>query len=108
MGVPQTNLQRLDRVQEAAALIIGADADTLDALEHRRRVGALANLYKLQSWDAPENLRQIIPPKFERPPRGRTRASSREHDSWHESKFQPVPVGIGPDYIARGFPFCII
>ena len=42
MGAAQTNLKRLDRVQEAAALIIGAEADTLDSLEHRRRVGALA------------------------------------------------------------------
>ena len=108
MGAAQTNLERLDRVQEAAALIIGAGADTLDSLEHRRRVGALAYLYKLQSWDAPEKLRQMIPPKLERPPRGRTRASAREHDSWHDNKFQPVPAGIGPDYIARGFPFCII
>ena len=108
MGAAQTNLKRLDRIQEAAALIIGAGADTLDSLEHRRRVGALAYLYKLQSWDAPEKLRQMIPPKLERPPRGRTRASAREHDSWHDNKFQPVPAGIGPDYIARGFPFCII
>ena len=29
MGAAQTNLKRLDRVQEAAALIIGAEADTL-------------------------------------------------------------------------------
>ena len=53
MGAAQTNLKRLDRVQEAAAFIIGAEADTLDSLEHRRSVGALAYLYKLQSWDAP-------------------------------------------------------
>ena len=65
-------------------------------------------MYKLQSWDAPEKLRQMIPPKLERPPRGRTRASAREHESWHENKFQPVLAGIGPDYIARGFPFCIV
>ena len=108
MGAAQTNLKRLDRLQEAAALIIGAEADTLDSLGHRRRVGALAYLYKLKSWDAPEKLRQMIPPKLERPQRGRTRASAREHDSWHENKFQPVPAGFGPDYIARGFPFCII
>ena len=108
MGAAHRNLKRLDRVQEAAALIIGAEADTLASLEHRRRVGALVYLYKLQSWDAPEKLRQMIPSKLERPPRGRTRASAREHDSWHETKFQPVPAGIGPDYIARGFPFCII
>ena len=30
MGAAQTNLKRLVRVQEAAALIIGAEADTLD------------------------------------------------------------------------------
>ena len=92
----------------AAGLTIGAEVHTLGSLEHRRRIGALAHLYKLQSWGAPEKLRQMIPSKLERPPRGRTRASAREHDSWHETKFQPVPAGIGPDYIARGFPFCII
>ena len=92
----------------AAGLTIGAEVHTLGSLEHRRRIGALAHLYKLQSWGAPEKLRQMIPSKLERPPRGRTRASAREHDSWHENKFQPVPAGIGPDYIARGFPFCII
>ena len=80
----------------------------MDSLVHRRRGGALAYLYKLQPWDAAEKLRQMIPSKLERPPRGRTRASARERDSWHENKFQLVPAGIGPDYIARGFPFCII
>ena len=108
MGAAHINLKRLDRVQEAAVLIVGAEADTLAYLEHRRRFSALAYLYKLQSWDAPEKLRQMIPPKLESPPRGRTRASAREHVAWHENKFQPVLAGIGPDYIARGFSFCII
>ena len=41
------------------------------------------------------------------------RAAALEHlrestDSCHENKFQPVPAGIGSDYIAREFPFCII
>ena len=30
MGAAQTNLKRLEQVQEAAAVIIGAEADTLD------------------------------------------------------------------------------
>ena len=47
MGAEQTNLKRFDRVQEAAAFIIGAGADTLDSLEYRYRVGARAYLYKL-------------------------------------------------------------
>ena len=41
MGAAQLNPKRLDRVQDAAALIIGDEADALDTLEHRRRVGAL-------------------------------------------------------------------
>ena len=89
MGAAQTNLKRLVRVQEAAALIIGAEADTLDSLEHRRRVGALTYLHTIQSWDGPEKLRQIIQPKLERPPRGRTHASSREQDSRHATKYWP-------------------
>ena len=90
MGAAQTNLKRLDRVQEGAAgLKIEAEADILDSLGHRRRVGALAYLYKLQSWDAPGKLRQMIPPKLERPPRGRTHASSREQDSRHANKYWP-------------------
>ena len=107
MGAAQTNLKRLDRVQEAAALIIGAGADTLDSLEHRRRVGALAYLYKLKSWDAPEKLRQMIPPKLERPPRGRTRASAREHDSWHGNSFSRYLPVSAPTISREDFLFAL-
>ena len=51
MGAAQSNLKRLDRVQDAAALIIGDEAEALDTIEHRRRVGALTYLYKIQSWE---------------------------------------------------------
>jgi len=50
----------------------------------------------------------MIPPKLEKPPRGRTRASAVAHDTWHDNEFKPVSAGIGPDYIARGLPFCVI
>ena len=80
----------------------------MDSLEHRRRVGALTYLYKLQSCDAPDKLRQMIPPKLEKPPRGRVRASAVAHDTWHDNKFKPISAVTGPDYIARGFPFCVI
>ena len=49
----------------------------------------------------------MIPPKLDRPPRGRAGVSAREHDSWHANKFVPVLAGIGPDYIVRGFPFAL-
>ena len=75
---------------------------------HSSRVGALAYLSKLQSWDSPEKTPADDSAEIGRPPRGRTRASAREHNSWDENKSQPVPEGIGPDYITRGFPFCII
>ena len=50
----------------------------------------------------------MIPPRLEKPPRGRTRASAVAHDTWHDNEFKPVSAGIGPDYIARGLPFCVI
>ena len=81
MGAAQSNVKRLDRVQDAAAFIIVDEAGALDSLEHRRRVGSLMYLYKIQSWVVPDKLRQMIPPRLERPPRGRTRASALEHDT---------------------------
>ena len=80
----------------------------MDSLEHRRRVGALTYLYKLQSCDAPDKLRQMIPPKLEKPPRGRVRASAVAHDTCEDNKYKPISAGTGPDYIARRFPFNVI
>ena len=54
MGAAQSNLKRLDRFHDAASLIVGEEVTSLDSLEHRRRVGAIRYLYKIQSWDAPD------------------------------------------------------
>ena len=105
MGAAQSNPKRLNRVQDAAALIIGDVAGALDSLEHRRRVGASMDVYKIQSWDVPDKLRQMIPPILERPPRSRARASALEHDTWYEYKFERMSKGVGPDYVARGYLF---
>ena len=29
-------------------------------------------------------------------------------NTWHENEFERVSSGVGPDYVARGFPFCTI
>ena len=42
-------------MQEAASLIIGAEADTLASLEHRRRVGALTNCTSFSHGMHPKN-----------------------------------------------------
>ena len=75
MGAAPSHLKLLDDVQESAVKLIEAGGPELDTLDHRRRVGALAYLYKLQCWDAPERLKRMVPPRLPRPPMGRTRAS---------------------------------
>ena len=108
MGAAPTHLDRLDSVQRSAAALIGPAAARLDFLEHRRRVGALTYLYKLQCWEVPPMLRQMIPERLARPTWGRTRASQAAHDGWHEHMLTPLLPGPGPDILRRSFPACVV
>jgi len=108
MGAADCHLAQLDAVQEEAARIIGPAASALDSLDHRRRVGALTYLYKLQCWDAPERLSRMVPESLPRPPPGRTRLARNAYDTWHPHKFSsPLPVR-SLDRALRAFPFGII
>ena len=108
MGAAPSHLKLLDDVQESAVKLIEAGGPELDTLDHRRRVGALAYLYKLQCWDAPERLKRMVPPRLPRPPMGRTRASRAAYETWHPHKFeQPLPHK-SLDNALRAFPFGVI
>ena len=103
MGAAPSNLGLLDEVQQAAEKLIGPDGPILDTLDHRRRVGALSYLYKLQCWDAPPRMQAMIPPRLPRPPLGRTRASRAEYESWHPHNLRsPLIIGV---LIMRCAPF---
>ena len=108
MGAAPSHLAQLDAVQTSAEKFIGPGGPELDSLEHRRRVGALTYLYKLQCWDAPERMRRMIPPRMPRPPVGSTRASRAAYASWHPYKFvQPLPYK-SLDNALHAFPFGVI
>ena len=108
MGAAPSHLQQLYAVQTSAETLIGLDGSALDSLEHRRRVGALTYLYKLQCWDAPERLKRMIPPRLPCPPVGSTRASRAARAAWHPYKFvQPLHCR-SLDNALRAFPFGVI
>jgi len=108
MGAAACHLEQLDEVQELAARIIGPSASSLDSLDHRRRVGALTYLYKLQSWEAPERLTRMIPERQPRPPPGRTRLARQAHDTWHPHKFSSKLPLRSLDRACRAFPFGVL
>ena len=56
MEAAEPHLRKLDAVQNAAFARLGpaaAELPNLNSLAHRRMVGALAYLFKLQSWTPP-------------------------------------------------------
>ena len=87
MGAASTHLESLDAVQTSAENLIGAGGPELETLDHRRRVGALTYLYKLQCWNPPPRLQRLVPPRLAQPPFGRTRAARQAHATWHANKF---------------------
>merc|ERR1711965_445505 len=88
MGAAETHLHKLDAVQAAALELLGPAAaalPNLDTLAHRRTVGALAYLFKLQSWTPPARLAALVPPPLPRP-HGRTRASQLALARWDSAQ----------------------
>ena len=108
MGAAASHLETLDAVQASAVKLIGDDGLAIDTLSHRRRVGALTYLYKLQCWDPPPRLQQMVPPLLPRPAQGRTRASKLAHDTWHAHKLSNILPLRSLDNARRAFPFCVI
>ena len=107
MGASDTHLAKLDAVQDAAAKLIGPSAEGLESLDHRRRVGALTYLYKLQAWDCPDRLKALVPPPLPYPV-GRTRAQVLAQKDWHPAQFaDPLPIR-SRLRTRRSFPYCMI
>jgi len=110
MGAAETHLRKLDAVQDAALEMLGPAAaalPNLDTLAHRRTVGALAYLFKLQSWTPPARLAALVPPPLPRP-HGRTRASQLELAQWHSAKLASTLPVRAPAYLSRSFPHCVV
>ena len=61
-GAPASHLAKLDRIQAAAARIIGPPAKDLQSLSHRRHVAAHCVMHRLVTKRAPIALHQLIPP----------------------------------------------
>ena len=108
MGAAPSHLASLDAVQQSAIKLIGANGPDLDSLDHRRRVGALTYLYKLQCWNPPPLLARLVPPRLPRPPQGRTRAASLARSTWHANKFQNVLPARNLDNARNAFPSGVI
>ena len=103
MGAADSHLAKLDDVQNAAIRLLGPDAPPLDSLDHRRRVGALTYLYKLQCWDCPSRLQDLVPPPLPYP-EGRTRAQRDAQITWHSKQFaDPLPL-FSSARAVRSFP----
>ena len=108
MGAAPTHLHSLDAVQASAEKLIGDGGPELDSLDHRRRVGALTYLYKLQCWSPPPRLQRLLPPRLVQPPLGRTRAGRQARVTWHANKFaNPLPAR-SLDNARRAFPYGVI
>ena len=108
IGAAPTPLAALDAVQHSIEKMIDDDELVLDSLDHRRRVGALTYLYKLQCWDAPPKLQRLVPPRLSQPPAGKTRGSQLAHASWHVNKFENVLPLRSLAHARRAFPFGVI
>ena len=61
MGEARTHLLSLDRVQRGGQRMIEEEV-VLDSLDHRRKVGALTYLYKLQCEGTSQRLQRMVPP----------------------------------------------
>ena len=107
MGAADTYLAKLDAVQDAAVTLFVPDAPPLDTLDHRRRVGALTYLYKLQSWECPDRLRAMVPPRLPCPA-GRTRAEVAARATWHRAKFANPLTFRSLARVQRSFPYGVI
>ena len=108
MGAAPTHLANLNAIQDSASKSIGDDGPELDSLDHRRPVGALTYLYKLQCWDPPPRLQRLVPPRLAQPPVGRTRASRLAHDTWHAYKFDNMLPVRSLDNARCAFPHGVI
>ena len=108
MGAAPSHPATLDAIQTSAGALIGADGPALDSLDHRRRVGALTYLYKLQCWDPPPRLQRLVPPRLSRPTLGMTRASQIAYTTWHANKFENVLPVRSLDNARRAFPYSLI
>ena len=84
------------------------DGPELDSLDHRRRVGALTYLSKLQCWGPPPRLQRLVPPRLAQPVLGRTRASQLAHNTWHANKLANTFPVHSLDNARRAFPYAII
>ena len=51
MSAADSHLETSQAVQAAAVALLEPGAPPLDSLDHRRRVGALKDFEKIQSWD---------------------------------------------------------
>ena len=102
MEAAEPHLRKLDAVQNAAFARLGpaaAELPNLNSLAHRRMVGALAYLFKLQSWTPPARLAALVPPPLPRP-HGRTRASQLELAQWHSAKLASTLPVRAPAYLS--------
>ena len=111
MCAADTYLGALDRVQRRAQRTIGDGAD-LDPLAHRRKVGALSYLYKLQCCGHLSRAQQMVPPAKEHDvavPRYNTRQQVREAALvLHPHQLQEVLPVSSLNMLQRTFPYAVI
>ena len=64
MSASETQLRKLDDIQQRAQKIIKAPPGTpsIDTLPHRRTVAGLGLVYKLHTKESPEQMRAMLPP----------------------------------------------
>jgi hypothetical protein len=111
MCAADTYLGALDRVQRRAQRTIGDDVD-LDPLAHRRRVGALSYLYKLQCCGHLSRAQNMVPPAKVPDvvvPRYNTRQKAREAALvLHPHQLQEVVSVTSLNMLQRTFPYAVI
>ena len=107
MGAADSHLAKLGAVQAQALTMMGQPRGHWDALVHRRTVGALCYLYKLQCEDIPPRLSSMIPPKLLQPIAWITRGSQSASAAWHPNMFQKLPH-TSSDLARRAFPYGVV
>ena len=66
-------------------------------------------MYKIQSWDAPERLKHMIPPRLQRPlTPGRTRASKQLYATWHLNQLEQPVAARAANHVLRSFPYALV
>ena len=113
MCAADTYLVALDGVHRRASRAIG-EGIVLDSLAHRRKVGALTYLFKLQCRDHLSRAQELVPPPKEvnaALPRYNTRQQVRQaalvlHQ--HPHQLQQVTKCTSLNMVQRTFPYAVV